>query len=100
MAKSGQARPIKKLRAVVPEAILDRPDPSRPPDAFVNSALYDMDMADAMDLDNEGKLQRSVLTEQGWYCPQNTQRQQIERKKANKAELVVIQDKQPNEWEM
>jgi len=95
--RSGKARPIRTLRVPVAPAITDRPDPSRPATAFVNSAEHDMDMADAIDLDNQGKLQKSVLTEQGWYCPLNTEVQRIERRKNGKPDLVEIAQQVPVE---
>ena len=67
-AQSGRTRKIAKPRApVAPSKV--KGDPQRPPEAAVN-AKREMSYAEAMKLRAEGKLDRAVLTEQGWV-PRN-----------------------------
>lgn len=88
--RQGRARRVAKPRApVAPADLGDRADTTRPPSAGINTkpqASYD----EAMEQDRMGKLQRSVLTEKGWYVPQNSLRERMARKKQGEAEFVQI----------
>ena len=66
--RHGMARRIVKPRPVPPEAVLDRPDPSRPDGIGVN-AHPSMSYDEAMQALEGGTLHRAVLTERGWVSP-------------------------------
>lgn len=89
MAQSGKARHIAKPRAEMAPAIMDKADPERPDSAAVNAETT-MTEEGAKELDRAGKIQRSVLTENGWYCPQNSMLERQKRKKAGETEMVEI----------
>lgn len=64
--QSGRAHKIAKPKPIVPASKV-KGDPERPAEAAVN-AKKEMSYEQAMKLLAEGKLTRSVLTEQGWVA--------------------------------
>lgn len=73
-AQSGRARKIAKPKPQVPASRV-RGDPERPKEAAVN-AKREMSYDEAMKLRREGKLTRSVLTDEGWVTPLPSEEQQ------------------------
>lgn len=70
-ARAGKARKIEKPKPAVPKSRVVG-DPERPAEAAVN-AKREMSYDEAMALRSEGKLDRSVLTEQGWVMRNETE---------------------------
>ena len=85
--RAGRARKILKPVAAVAPAALTVPDDTRASNAPINAKAA-MSVDEAKALDRKARLERPVMTPEGWYCPQNTRKQQMERKKAG-ADLIV-----------
>lgn len=89
--QAGRARKIEKPRApVAPANLGPRPDSTRAGTANIN-AKQQTTTAEAIELDRQGKLQRPVLTEAGWYCPQNSLKERAARRKAGDSEFAEIE---------
>lgn len=88
--QQGRARRIAKPRApVAPADLGGRADTTRPETAAIN-ARKQMTVAEAMALDNQAKLERSVMTEQGWYVPRNSFKEQAERRRNGQPAIVQV----------
>lgn len=87
--RAGNARRIAKPLTPVAPAVLTVPDETRPDSAAIN-AKPGMSIKDAKELDRKARLQRPVMTVEGWYCPRNSLTEQRARKKNQEAPIVEI----------
>ena len=89
--RQGKARRIAKPRAPVAPADLGGvADNTRPAKATINASAT-MTVAEAMDLDRKAKLHRSVMTEAGWYVPQNSPSEQANRRRNGQPAIIDIE---------
>lgn len=89
--QAGRARKIKKPRApLAPADLGPSPDSTRSGAANIN-AKQQATADEAKELDRKGKLQRPVLTEDGWYCPLNSLKERAARKKAGDSEFLAVE---------
>lgn len=87
--RSGRARKILKPVLPVAPAVLLTPDDTRASNAPINAkSVMSVDAAKA--LDRKAKMQRPVMTPEGWYCPRNSASEQKARKKNNEDPIVDI----------
>lgn len=88
--QQGRAHKIAKPRApVAPADLGGMADVTRPEKAAIN-AKKQMTVPEAMALDADGKLQRATMTDQGWYVPRNSVREQAERRRNGQPAIIDV----------